>query len=141
MCVWHGMDDAIRKKSFVDWYGVERGIDVWNEAGADTVFISCVLMAGNTACQDMVTRRALGTTARSVRDHLRTYSSEDGIRKLDYDSDLLIGGTLLFQDLGDTCSKLDQGRTEVFALEDAKAMLVATPRSLRISVIRKPLWK
>ena len=136
---WDGR--CYTKEEFVDWYGVDSGIALWNDAGADTVVISFKLMSGDTACQDMVTRRALGTTARNVRDHLRKYSSEDGIRKLDYDSDLLISGKLLFQGLGDTRSKEKQGCIEVLALEEAKAMLAATPSCLLVNVIRKPLWE
>ena len=81
---WNGRCYA--KETFVSWYGLERGLDLWDEAGADTIVISFMLMNGNTACQDMVSRHTLGTTARNVKDHLRTYSAEDGIRKLDYDT-------------------------------------------------------
>ena len=120
------------KEEFVSWYGLERGLDLWDEAGADTVVISFMLMNGNTACQDMVSRHILGTTARNVKDHLRMYSAEDGIRKLDYDSDMLIGSKILVYRIADaSCC------TDVFALEEAKAMLAATPNCLRITVIRK----
>ena len=85
-----------------------------------------MLMNGNTACQDMVLRHNLGTTARNVKDHRRTYSNEDGIRKLDHDSELLIGSTKLVYKFADVGCKRNHGRTHVFALEEAKAMLAAT---------------
>ena len=128
---WKGR--CYTKDDFVSWYGLERGLDLWDEAGADTIVISFMLMTGNTACQDMVSRHTLGTTARNVKDHLRTYSSEDGIRKLDYDSDLLIGSKNLDYRIADV--------GDVFALEEAKAMLAATRNCLRITVIRKQLWE
>ena len=98
-------------------------------------------MNGITACQDMVSRPSLGATARNVKDHLRTYSSEHGIQQLDYDSDLLIGGTNLLHGFADVGCKRNQGSTNMFALEEAKAMLAATRDCLHITVLRKPLWE
>ena len=131
---WNGR--CCTKKEFVSWYGLERGLDLWDAAGADTIVISSMLMNGNTACQDMVSRHTLGTTARHVKDHLRTYGSEDGIRKVDYDSDVLIGRTNLFYKFADVGCKRNQGCTNVFALEEVKAMFAATRNCLRITVIR-----
>ena len=85
---WNGR--CYTKEEFVSWYGLKRGLDLWDEAGADTIVISFMLMYGNAACQYMVSRHSLGTSAGNVKDHLRTYSNEDGIRKLDHNSDLLI---------------------------------------------------
>ena len=81
-------------------------------------------MSGDKACQDMAARHSLGTTARRLRDHL----DYDRV----YDSDLLIGGKVLFQG----CTGKD-----VFAFDEAKAALAATPGFIRIGVIRKSLWE
>ena len=68
----------------------------------------------------------IGATARNAKEHLRTYSSEDGIRKLDYERDLLIGGTNLLDGFVDVGCKQNEGSTNLFALEEAKAILAAT---------------
>lgn len=136
---WNGR--CYTKEEFVSWYGLERGLDFWDEAGADTIVISFMLMNGDKACQDLVSRHTLGATARKVRAHLRTYSSEDGIRKLDYNSEILIGGKILVHEFADVGCKRNPGCTNVFAFEEAKALLAATPGCLRITVIRKPLWE
>ena len=118
---------------FLLWYGRERGFEIWEEAGnvedSDEIAISFVLLSGDKACEDVVVSRSRSTSARVLRDHLRRNSSEDGIRKLDWDSTLLVAGKILDLDCGD-----------VFAIEEAKIILAQSPGCLCLSVVRKPLW-
>ena len=124
---------------FLLWYGRERGFEIWEEAGNiegsdaqhvdNEIAISFVLLSGDKACEDVVISRTLSTTARVLRDHLRRNSCEDGIRKLDWDSTLLIAGKIL-----------DLGCDDVLSIEEAKIMLAQNPRCLCVSMVRKPLW-
>ena len=124
---------------FLLWYGRVRGFEIWEEAGnvedSDTqhvdneIAISFILLSGDKACEDVVVSRSLSTPARVLRDHLRRKSREDGIRKLDWESTLLIAGKIL-----------DLGCGDVLAIEDAKIMLAQSPGCLCLSVVRKPLW-
>ena len=124
---------------FLLWYGRERGFEIWEEAGnvedSDAqhvdheIAISFVLLSGEKACKDVVVSRSRSTSARILRDHLRCNSSDDGIRKLDWDSTLLMAGKILDIDCGD-----------VFAIEEAKIILAQSPGCLCLSVVRKPLW-
>ena len=124
---------------FLLWYGRERGFEIWEEAGnvkdSDAqhvdheIAISFVLLSGDKACEDVVVSRSRSTSARILRDHLRCNSSDDGIRKLDWDSTLLMAGKILDLDCGD-----------VFAIEEAKIILAQSPGCLCLSVVRKPLW-
>ena len=124
---------------FLLWYGRERGFEIWEEAGNiegsdaqhvdNEIAISFVLLSGDKACKDVVIPRTPSTTARVLRDHLRRNSREDGIRKLDWESTLLIAGKIL-----------ELGCDDVFSIEEAKIMLAQNPRCLCLSVVRKPLW-
>ena len=124
---------------FLLWYGRERGLEIWEEAGnvedSDAqhvdheIAISFVLLSGDKACKDVVVSRSRSTSARILRDHLRCNSSDDGIRKLDWDSTLLMAGKILDLDCGD-----------VFAIEEAEIILAQSPGCLCLSVVRKPLW-
>ena len=87
------------KTDFVLWYCRERGFHLWDEAGAsfatpggcirsqmlvansepqhvENIVISFILMSGEKACRDLVVIRGTCTSARRLRDHLRTNSSE-----------------------------------------------------------------
>ena len=68
------------------------------------------------ACEDVMVSRSLSTPARVLRDHLRRKSRKDGLRKLDWESTLLIAGKIL-----------DLGCGNVFAIEEAKIMLAQSP--------------
>ena len=122
---------------FLLWYGRERGFEIWEEAGNiegsdaqhvdNEIAISFVLLSGDKACEDVVISRTRSTTARVIRDHLRRNSREDRIRKLDWDSTLLIAGKIL-----------DLGYDDVFSIEEAKIMLAQNPRCpifVRISCV------
>ena len=134
------------------WYGRERGFDLWDEAGAsfatpggcirsqmlvansepqdvENIVISFILISGEKACKDLVVIRGPCTSARRLRDHLRTNSSEDEVRILDWDSVLMIDGQIL-----------DLGSKDVFVLDTTKTMLARSPGFLCLSVVRKPLW-
>ena len=112
---------------------------MWEEAGNiegsdaqhvdNEIAISFVLLSGDKACEDVVISRTRSTSARVIRDHLRRNSREDGIRKLDWESTLLIAGKIL-----------DLGCDDVFSIEEAKIMLAQNPGCLCLSVVRKPLW-
>ena len=120
-------------------YGRVRGFEIWEEAGNvkdndaqqvdNEIAISFILPSGDKACEDVVVSRRLSTPARVLRDHLRRKSREDGIRKLDWESTLLIAGKIL-----------DLGHDDVFAIEEAKIMLAQNHGCLYLSVVRKPLW-
>ena len=124
---------------FLLWYGRVRGFEIWEEAGNvedsdgqhvdNEIAISFVLLSGDKACEDVVISRTRSTTARVIRDHLRRNSREDGIRKLDWESTLLIAGKIL-----------DLGCDDVLSIEEAKIMLAQNPGCLCLSVVRKPLW-
>ena len=125
---------------FLLWYGRERGFEIWEEAGNiegsdaqhvdNEIAISFVLLSGDKACEDLVISRTLSTTARVLRDHLRRNSHEDEVRKLDWNSMLLIADKII-----------DLGCDDVFAIEEAKKMLAQSRGCLYVSVVRKPLWE
>ena len=124
---------------FLLWYGRERRLEIWDEAGniegsdaqhvGNEIAISFVLLSGDKACEDVVVSRTRSTTARFIRDHLRRNSREDGIRKLDWESTLLIAGKIL-----------DLGCDDIFSFKEAKTVLAQNPGCLCLSVVRKPLW-
>ena len=127
------------KTDFLLWYGRERGLDLWDEAGAsfatpggcirsqmliansepqevEKIIISFILISGEKACKDLVVMRGPCTSAKHLRDHLRMQSSEDDMRILDL------------------------GSRDVFVLDTTKTMLERSPGFLCLSVVRKPLW-
>ena len=94
------------KTDFLLWYGRERGLDLWDEAGAsfatpggcirsqmliansepqevEKIIISFILISGEKACKDLVVIRGPCTSAKHLRDHLRMHSSEDDVRILE----------------------------------------------------------
>ena len=73
--------------------------------------------------------RVSGRAGRSD-NHLRTNSSEDEVRVLDWDSMLMIDGKIL-----------DLSCRDVFVLDTTKTMLAKSPGFLCLSVVRKPLWE
>ena len=128
------------KTDFLLWYGRERGLDLWDEAGAsfatpggcirsqmliansepqevEKVIISFILISGEKACKDLVVMRGPCTSAKHLRDHLRMQSSEDDMRILDL------------------------GSRDVFVLDTTKTMLERSPGFLCLSVVRKQLWR
>ena len=140
------------KTDFLLWYGRERGLDLWDEAGAsfatpggcirsqmliansepqevEKIIISFILISGEKACKDLVVMRGPCTSAKHLRDHLRMHSSEDDMRILDWDSALMIDGQII-----------DLGSRDVFVLDTTKTMLERSPGFLCLSVVRKPLW-
>ena len=141
----------IRRQIFLLWYGRERGLDLWDEAGAsfttpggcirsqmliansepqevEKIIISFILISGEKACKDLVVMRGPCTSAKHLRDNLRMNSNEDEVRILDWDSVLMIDGQIL-----------DLGARDVFVLDTTKTMLERSPGFLCLSVVRKSL--
>ena len=97
-------------------------------ASAKDVTISFNLLAGRKACQDLVLTRTY-ISARGVRDHLRKYSEDDGVRIPYWHSKLFIRGVPLELDC-----------TNIFELESTEMMMASGLFHVNVTVIREPLW-
>ena len=127
---WDGL--WYTKEEFVHWYGWWRGHVYWD--GAGTVCIRFILLSGKTACQDLIVPSSSRLSAWDVRYHLRTFFEQDGVYKLDYDSDLVVAGPQPRQ--------LDlENDDDVLALAEVRSLLVSSPGVVVLQVLRQPLWK
>ena len=96
----------------------------------ENIVISFILASVEKACKDLVVIRGPCTSARRLRDHLRTNYSEDEVGILDWDSVMMMD-----------CKILDLGCRDVFVLNTMKTMLARSPGFLCLSVVWKPLWE
>ena len=127
---WDGL--WYTKEEFVHWYCWWRGHVYWD--GAGTVCIRFVLLASKAACQDLIMPSSSRLSAWDVRYHLRTFSEQDDVYKLDYDSDLVVAGPQPRQ--------LDnKNDDDVLALAEVRSLLVSSPGVVVLQVLRQPLWK
>ena len=127
---WDGL--WYTKEEFVDWYGCWRGHLYWD--AASTICIRFMLLSGNAACQDLIVPSSSRISAWEVRYHLRTFSEQDDVYKLDYDSDLVVA-SLQPRQLN------VENDDDVLALAEVRSLLVSSPGVVVLQVLRQPLWK
>ena len=77
---WDGL--WYTKEEFVYWYGWWRGHVSWD--GAGSVRIRLMLLSGEAACQDLIVPSSSRLSAWDVRYHVRTFSEQSDVYKLDY---------------------------------------------------------
>ena len=79
---WDGL--WYTKEEFVHWYDRWHGQVYWD--GAGLVRIRFMLLSGKAVCPDLIVPSSSRPSAWDVRFHLRTFSEQDDVHKVDYDS-------------------------------------------------------
>ena len=93
-----------------------------------------MLLSGKAACPDLIVPSSSRPSAWDVRYHLRTFSEQDDVHKVDYDSHLVVAGPQPRQ--------LDiKNDDDVLDLAEVRSLLVSSPGVVVLQVLRQPLWK
>ena len=135
------------QEEFCEWYGTFLGNQYWKEAlefwefpiragdgMEELIEIRFALLSGESACVPLEVSSKARVDALDIRRHLRAHSEKDDLRKLDWDSKLLIPGLPpRVLDFKQDC--------DIFRLEEVRNTLASTPGVLSLQVIRLPLWE